>query len=340
MDFGIGVIGAGFMGRTWSHVARMAPGTPLRAVTGGRRAARLAAELGVPEEPSVAHLLDRPDVAAVIVTSPPLAHPEQVTAAAAAGKHVLVEKPMARDVSACRDMARACADAGVVLAVVSQHRFRDAPRAAKDLIESGAIGQLRMVRVQGVDHWWDMSTTQDEWKLDSHQMRVFDDWGAHGCDVLRWMVGAEPEVVFAMSDRFTDSGPEGQSTMACIRFANGVMAQVWMTYEVPFHGLGSALQYQITGSHGVIEIDAYGAVRVGVGDAWTTPFVQPPFDPLDPVDPLRLRAYRRELDDLVAAAFGATSPLVSGEEGVRTQRMLDAVAASSKSGTAVRVEEI
>jgi UDP-N-acetylglucosamine 3-dehydrogenase len=287
----------------------------------------------------VADLLGRKDVAAVIITSPPLAHPEQVAAAAAAGKHVLVEKPMARDASTCREMVRTCADAGVVLAIVSQHRFRDAPRAAKELIESGAIGELRMIRVQGVDHWWDMSTTHDEWKLDPDQMTVFDDWGAHGCDVLRWFVGAEPQTAYAMTDRFTDTGPPGQSTMASFRFAGGVMAQVWMTYEVPFHGLGSALQYQIAGSKGVIEVDAYGALRLGVGEAWTTPFVQPPFDPLDPVDPLRLQAYRRELDDVMSAALGASSPLVSGEEGLRTQRMLDAVSASSRTGAVVRVEE-
>ena len=51
---------------------------------------------------------------------------------------------------------------------------------------------VRMVRVTGVDHWWDMTETADEWKLDAAQMRVFDDWGAHGCDVLRWLVGSRP----------------------------------------------------------------------------------------------------------------------------------------------------
>jgi predicted dehydrogenase len=339
MEYGIGVIGAGFMGRTWSHVAQMAPGTPLRAVAGGRRAAALAADYGVPEEPSVDALLARDDVAAVIVTSPPLAHPDQVAAAAAAGKHVLVEKPMARDAAACLAMARACDEAGVTLAVVSQHRFRNAPRVVKQLIDAGEIGELRMARVLGVDHWWDMTDTHDEWKLDGAQMTVFDDWGAHGCDVLRWFLGSEPVLAHAMSDRYSGTGPPAQSIMATFRFASGVMAQVWMTYEVPLPGLGSALQYQVTGSKGLIEVDAYGAVRLGRDGGWTTPYVQPPFDPLDPADPLRLEAYRRELDDLVAAALTSTAPLVSGMEGVRTQQMLDAVAVSARTGAAVRVGE-
>ena len=191
MELGIGVVGGGFMGRTWSQVAGMAPGTPLRAVAGGRRAAKLAVDYGVAEEPTVDKLLARADVDIVIITSPPRAHLDQVVAAAAAGKHVLVEKPMAPDAAACRTMAAACREAGVALAVVSQHRFRNSPRAARELIESGAIGSIRMVRVTGVDHWWDMTQTADDWKLDAQQMRVFDDWGAHGCDVLCWLVGSQ-----------------------------------------------------------------------------------------------------------------------------------------------------
>lgn len=339
MECGIGVIGGGFMGRTWSQVARMGSATPLRAVAGGRRAARLAQDFDVPEEPSVERLIARDDVDIVIVTSPPLAHLEQVTAAAAAGKHVLVEKPMARSAADCRAMVRACDSNGVRLAVVSQHRFRNSPRAVKELIEGDAIGELRMVRVTGVDHWWDMTESQDEWKLDADQMTVYDDWGAHGCDVLRWFVGSAPTVAYALSDRYSDTGPLGQSTMATYRFANGVMAQVWQTYEVPQPGLGSALQYTITGAKGLIELDSYGEVRLGRDGEWTTPYAQPPFDPLNPVDPLRLEAYCRELDDLVDAIRTNTQPLVSGADAIITQLMLDAVAESARTGEPVRIPE-
>ena len=327
------------MGRTWSQVAQQDPQTPLRAVAGGRRAAGLARDYDVAEEAGVQGLLARDDVDAVVITSPPAVHLEQVLAAAAAGKHVLVEKPMARGAADCRAMVSACREAGVALAVVSQHRFRDAPRAAKELIDSGAIGQVRMVRVTGVDQWWDMTETGDEWKLDHEQMTVFDDWGAHGCDVLRWLVGGRPVLAFAQSDAYSGTNPPGQSTMATYRFDNSVMAQVWMTYEVPQPGLGSALQYLITGSKGIIDLDAYGEVRLGDAQGWRTVYSQPLFDPLDPINPLRLVAYRRELDDLVHAARTGEAPLVSGDEGVTTQLMLDAVAHSARTDEPVRIEE-
>ena len=339
MEFGIGVVGGGFMGRTWSQVAQLAPGTPLRAVAGGRRAAGLARDYGVPEEPSVDALIQRADVDLVIITSPPRAHLDQVLAAARAGKHVLVEKPMAPAAEDCRAMVAACRDAGVTLAVVSQHRFRNAPLAAKQLIDSGAIGPVRMVRVTGVDHWWDMTETADEWKLDTEQMRVFDDWGAHGCDVLRWFVGSRPVTAFAQSAHYSGAGPDAQSVMAQYRFDNGVLASVWMTYEIPRPGLGSALQFLVTGSEGLLDVDAYGEVRLGKDDKWETVYSQPPFDPLDAVNSIRLEAYRRELDDLVAAAENGTDPLVSGVEGVRTQLMLDAVASSARTGVPVPIEQ-
>ena len=337
MEFGIGIVGGGFMGRTWSQVARMAPGTPLRAVAGGRRAAGLARDYGVPEEPTVEQMLARADVDVVIITSPPRAHLEQVVAAAAAGKHVLVEKPMAPNAADCRTMVTACRDAGVALAVVSQHRFRNSPRAAKELIDSGAIGTLRMVRVTGVDHWWDMTETADEWKLDADQMRVFDDWGAHGCDVLRWLVGSRPVSAFAQSAHYSGTGPDAQSVMAQYRFEDGVMASVWMTYEIPRPGLGSALQFLVTGSEGLIDVDAYGEVRLGKHDKWETIYSQPAFDPLDAVNAVRLEAYRRELDDLIDSARNGTAPVVNGDEGLMTQIMLDAVASSARTGLPVEI---
>ena len=339
MQHGIGIIGSGFMGRTWAQVARSGDGTPLRAVTGGRRAPALAAEYGVDLETSVGALLGRDDVDLVIVTSPPNAHREQTVAAAVAGKHVLVEKPMARDSPECLEMVTACERAGTQLAVVSQHRYRNSPMAAKRLLDDGAVGEIRMVRVTGLDAWWDMAQTQDEWKLDHEQMRCYADWGAHGCDVLRWFVGAEPVTAYAQYHTYADSPPPGQSVMATYRFQNDVMASVWMSYEVPEPRLGSALQLLICGSKGMVDVDAYGAVRLGSGEAWTTVYEQPPFDPLDPVSAGRLEAYRRELDDLVRAVETGVPPLVNGREGLATQRMLDAVETCALTGLPVDLTE-
>src|SRR5437764_2672034 len=141
-----GIIGCGFMGRTYAAcLTRHTAGTRLMAVAGGSRAPALASEFDVVAEPSVEALMSRPDIDAVIIASPHSAHLPQTQAAAAAGKHVYVEKPMARSIAECDAMSAACRGAGVHLAVNKVLRFREAPRAAKALIDEGAIGEVRMI---------------------------------------------------------------------------------------------------------------------------------------------------------------------------------------------------
>jgi len=194
-----------------------------------------------------------------------------------------------------------------------------------------------MVRVTGAEAWWDMSVTKDEWKLDPSQQKIFADWGAHGCDVLRWLVESRPTLAFAQYHHYTETGPPDQSAMVVFRFASGVMAHVLMSFEIPSPGLGSAVQFLIIGSRGMIDLDSYGQVLLGRDQEWTTAYEQPEFDPLDPVNPLRLEAYSRQLTDLVLAVADARDPLVSGREGLLTQEMLDAAELSARSGSVVEI---
>src|SRR5947207_3805266 len=111
---GIGLIGAGSMARAYAEcLARYTRGGRLVAVTGGKRAPQLAADFGVISLPDVAALVARSDIHAVVIATPETLHREQTLLAAAVGRHVLVEKPMAPDVAACDEMIAACARASV-----------------------------------------------------------------------------------------------------------------------------------------------------------------------------------------------------------------------------------
>jgi predicted dehydrogenase len=328
-----GVIGTGFMGRTWSGVIeRHVDDARLIAVAGGRQAAQLAGDHGVPALMPDA-LLARDDVDAVVVATPPRSHRQVVSAAAASGKHVLVEKPMASGVSDAQAMVEACDRAGVRLGVVSQHRFRAAPRAARRLLDEGRIGELRMIRVFGPAAGWDLDPGAGQ--NDEYNVTPFVDWGAHACDLLRWFTGSEPVRAFAQYASYTGGRPRSQSAMCQYTFASGVMAQIWMTYELPPPGLGSAMQLLLTGSEGVIELDSYGLVRLQTASGWETVFQQVAFDPLDPNASVRLEAYAAELRDVIAAIREGRDPWVSGREGVATTAMLDAAERSAASGQAI-----
>jgi len=151
MAIRFGLIGSGYINRGYAaglHIGQV-PDGKLVAIAGGRRAPALAEEFGVESEPSVPMLLARDDIDAVIIGSPHTAHLPQTVMAAAAGKHVYVEKPMAVTVNECDQMIEICRSSGVKLSVNKVLRFRIAPSAAKELIDSGVIGDVRMIQARG-----------------------------------------------------------------------------------------------------------------------------------------------------------------------------------------------
>src|SRR5207237_1337401 len=165
---------------------------------------------------------------------------------------------------------------GVRVGVVSQHRFRKSPLAAKGAIDAGAIGDVRMIRVIGPTAGYD--APDDKWKFNPTEQTVYADWAAHACDITRWFAGGAPSVAYAAARSFTPDPPPEQSIFALYQFENDVLADIWLTYEIPQPGLGSALQFLITGSKGMIEFDSYGAVRLGRGGGWAMVYEQPSFD--------------------------------------------------------------
>jgi len=323
----VGLIGSGFMGRTWTEVAaNHVAETEVVAVSGGRRAEELAKDYGAAFEASPEALVRRADIDLVIVTTPQPNHRDHVVLAADAGRHVLVEKPFSMTVAEADEMVGAAKRTGVTLAVCSQHRFRASPVFAQQLIGDGAIGAIRMVRAQGVTPWTEGVPEENE---------PYADMGFHVCDLLRGIVGSRATLAFGRQASYKAELPRRQSTMAVYQFENGVMADVWVTYEIPEPGVGSMMQYLITGETGMIRLDSYGKVELGKGDGWTVAFEQPAFDPNNVNDPIRLRAYADELRDMVGAIRERREPLVSGGWARDTMELLEAVRISGETGQAV-----
>jgi predicted dehydrogenase len=334
-SIGVGILGSGFMGRTWCEAVRMANGAHLVAVGGGSRAAGLAADYGVPaldEDPLVAH----PEIGLVVLATPPHVHADEAVKVARSGKHTLIEKPLANNLREADRIREAFAQSGTTLGVVSQHRFRGAPVAAKRAIEEGRIGTVRMIRVIGPTAGYD--APNDDWKADPAIQTVWADWAAHCCDITRWLAG-EPDVTlaFAQSASYQPEPPPEQSTMAVFRLANDVMVDVWLSYEISEPGLGSALQFLIAGSKGMIRLDSYGEVELGDASGWQTIYRQPEFDPRDPNNPVRIRAYADQLEDLLDAIATGRPPASNGETGRKTIEMVEAAELAVRTGEAMHL---
>ncbi len=323
----IGIVGSGFMGRTWAEVgSRHARGTRVVAVTGGRRAAALADDHAIALEPDLDALLRRTDVDAVVLATPPAGHHDQALAVVRSGRHLLVEKPMAQSVVECRAMVDAADAADVRLAVVSHHRFRTVPLAVHEAISRGDVGQVRMVGTIGAEvGWWDLAARGDEWKLDPAQQTAYASWAAHACDLIRWFTGSESVRVSAQIANFSGTPPRvGQSAMALYTMASGALVQVWMSYEFPDPGLEPGWPWTIVGSSGIVEFDPYVSALLARDGGRTEVARQAPFDPLDASDPVRLRAYAAELEDLVDAIGERRDPASCGRDGLRVVAMITA----------------
>jgi predicted dehydrogenase len=128
------------------------------------RADAVASKFGVPSLYDIDDFLARKDIDAVAVLTPSGMHPQHVIACARAGKHVIVEKPMALRLQDADDMIRACDEAGVKLFIVKQNRFNVPVVKAREALEAGRFGRLFLgtVRVRWCrdQAYYD----QDEWR--------------------------------------------------------------------------------------------------------------------------------------------------------------------------------
>src|SRR3954451_16658768 len=196
MSVGFGLIGSGFMAHTYAQcLAEHVPDGQLVAVAEGSRAPGLASEYGVEHVASAADLLARADVDAALICTPHSTHRALTEAAASAGKHVYIEKPMAVTLADCDAMIRACRNAGVLLDVNHVTRHRASPVAAKRLIDDGSIGELRLVRI--LSSVISYLTDDHGWAHKAGEGGAWLDMGVHLFDALRWFTDSEVEVIFA-----------------------------------------------------------------------------------------------------------------------------------------------
>ena len=162
------------------------------------------------------------------------AHAEPCIAAARAGKHILCEKPLARNAREAAEMLEAVEKAGVVHMVAHNYRFVPAIRLARDLIESGKLGQIYHFRAAYLQEWIMDPTFPFVWRLDRKisGSGALGDLGSHIIDLARFLVG-EPRKVSAMAKTFIKQRPlpDGGSAevtvddafVSLVEFENGAM---------------------------------------------------------------------------------------------------------------------
>ncbi|KQN05631.1 MULTISPECIES: Gfo/Idh/MocA family protein [Sphingomonas] len=304
-------------------------------VSGDRtKALATATKYGVPERSIYTYadfdrIRDNPDVDIVYVCLPNSMHAEYTIRAAKAGKHVMCEKPMAVSVAECEQMIRACKTAGKKLMIGYRCHFEPFNLEAMRLAKSGAAGKIRYVRsehgfVQGDPNKWRLKRA-----LSGGGSLM--DMGIYSLQAARYMTGEEPIAVTAResTDRRDPRFREVEDMIEwTLEFPSGAIAGCQSMY--------SANQNHILlmGDKGRIELEP--ATRYDGNKMWTgrdgreTAITSPPPGP-------GKTQFAGQLDHLAECIFDGREPIVSGEEGLRDMRIVEAIYRSVREGRTVKL---
>jgi UDP-N-acetyl-2-amino-2-deoxyglucuronate dehydrogenase len=302
------------------------------------KAAAAVAEFGVPCETSYERLLARPDVDAVAICTPSGGHAAQTIAAARAGKHVLVEKPMALTTEDADAMIAACRDAGVRLGVALQRRTEPAYQAVRSAITEGVLGSpvmgLALIPYHRTQAYYDSADWRGTWAGDGGGALM--NQGIHIADLLLWFMGDVDEVQARVATVSHDIEVE-DDLAATLRFKSGALGSVLATTAA---APGFPHRVEVYGTRGGVQLEAEAIVR------WEGEAAPKVDDALRPgtasagagSSPTGITAtgHARVMADFVAAIREGRAPLISGEEGRRSLALVLAVYQAARTGRPVR----
>lgn len=325
--YGLGVIIPEFARCTHSRLAAVVTGDAAK----GRR---VAAEHGLGPNAVYAYdrfdeIRDNPDVDIVYVCLPNALHATYTIRAARAGKHVLCEKPMAVSVAECEAMIAACRSAGRKLMIGYRCHFEPSNLAAMRLARSGAAGRIRYVRSE---HGF-VQRDPSKWRL----KRALSgggslmDMGIYSLQAARYMTGEEPIAVTAResTDRSDPRFREVEDMIEwTLEFPSGAIAGCQSMYSA------NQNHVLLMGDTGRIELEPatrYDGNRLWVGKDGREREIAPPPGP-------GATQFTGQLDHLAGCIASGTTPIVSGEEGLRDMRIVTAIYRSVREGRTIRLD--
>jgi len=332
------LIGAGLFGEMHARAYTSHPDAELAVVCdlNGDRARQVAEKYGVARYTADwREVVQDPSIDAASVATPDFAHAEIAVTLAKAGKHLLVEKPLATTVAECEQMVAAARQAGVKLMVDYHNRWNPVFHEAHRQARSGELGSPRYIyyRVSNTTY---VPLTMLSW---ANKSSVLWFLGSHATDMTCWLLGEWPNRVYSVSRREVLKGM-GVDTpdffASTLEFPSGAVAvieNVWLlpqtapnVVDVKCELIGSKEALYInTSSYGALEIHGEGGVRYG--DALGAPLVYG-------------RYYGFQLESIRHFADCVAyerDPLISGEDGLEVTRALCAVEESVRTGRPVEI---
>ena len=275
-----------------------------------------------------------PRVQAMYICTPHHLHREQAVMAARAGKHVLVEKPIALSIAEARDMVAEARRARVTLMVAENYRFMTGVRKAREIIDSGALGDLRLVQLQE-----EAAMVPGDWrgKPSSSGGGVLIDGGIHKVDILAYLSGMPRQVFAAPLPAGPNAGEVENGVVIMTKTADGVVGVIthaWTAAKSPgppwisVSGLRGRLYFE-TGAFRLASAAGQEQLTLTWDDGREQRTVA-----LDP-DHYGLVPMVREFRSSI---LEGREPLTSGEEGIQALSVVLKAYESMERGVSVELE--
>ncbi|NYE09011.1 putative dehydrogenase [Bacillus niacini] len=271
---------------------------------------------------------ESPDLIDVCV--PTSLHREYVEKAAKSKKHVICEKPLARNLEDARAMIKICKEEGVKLFVAQVVRFFPDYQKIYRLVAEQKLGKIGTVRTMrgGV-----FPTAWDDWYANVEKSgTLIVDMIIHDFDFLRWCFG-DVERVFAKSHLGRDFN-RIDHTFVSLRFKNGVIAHVEGSWAYPS---GFKTEIEIAGSNGVLIHNSEDAVPIRSTLRENSLHIS---GVAVPESPLKTGPYQVELEHFVSCIINGTDPIVTAEDGFKALEISLAALESVKTGKVVALKEV
>lgn len=346
MPKGFGIIGCGMIAKF--HARAIADIADAKLVACYNRTApkaeAIAAEFGGEVYTDLERMLARDDLDIVTICSPSGAHAEPCVAAAQAGKHVIVEKPLDVTRERCQRMIEACDRAGVKLATIFPSRFHEASKLMKRAVEQGRFGKLALgdayVKWFRTQQYYDSGAWRGTWQLDGGGALM--NQAIHSVDLLLWLMGPAVDVMAYTTTLAHERIEVEDVATAIVRFANGALG----TIEATTAGFpGSLKKIELTGSTGTavleeediikwefaeqtdadakLRAEMLGRTKTGGGAA----------------DPAAIghHAHAELFRDFLDAIDKNRPPIIDGREGLRSVDLILAIYESAKTGRRVEL---
>ena len=294
-----------------------------------------AAEFGALFVPAYQDLCRHPQVDFVDVCTFPEFRLEPVELAAAARKHVLVEKPMATNLETARQMMDVARRAGILLGVVSQHRFDDASLFLARAIPAGRLG--RLIECDCYVKWYRSAEyyarpIKGSWKTEGGGALIGQ--GIHQVDLLRWLAGPVKELFGAWQLGARNRIESEDVVNAVVKYANGATGVIQAATAL-WPGYAERTEFHGTKGTAIVSGDKLTTWDVEGDSGEAAPVVRESASGASDPMAISLAPFERQFRDFGEAIAEGRKPLVSGEEGYQALELVDAVYRSCRTGEKV-----